>query len=297
MFKKTVKEYFTFTNAERRGIIVLLAFILLSLAVRFVLPVMVKSPAHQKTNTETEVREWLDAMAVNSTMPDGKGRGSKTEAIHFVLHDFNPNVVSSDDIESLGVNSTARRAWINYRSKGGKFYRKEDLKKIYGLDSITYHRLEPYIIIEKESDQHSGRNIHANRNDLLLELNNATAAQLKSLKGIGEIFAQRILKYRNLLGGFNSIRQLTEVYGITDSIVGLNENMLAADKSMIEKININKADFMTLSRHPYITEYEAKTIIHYRKTKGDITSFNEMIKNNLIHDSVLTKLTDYLTFR
>ena len=72
---------------------------------------------------------------------------------------------------------------------------------------------------------------------------------------------------------------------------------LSIDKSLIEKININRTDFRTLSRHPYISDYEAKAIIHYREMKGFVASFNELVINNLISDSVLTKLTDYLIIK
>ena len=294
MFKQPVKDYFTFSGAERRGIIILLVFILLTLAFRFILPLLLKQTVVQKTTFGEEVNQWLDALAANDVLPDDPVSSKKTGTMNFILSDFNPNIISPDEIKNLGVTSNVRRAWINYRAKGGKFYRKEDLKKIYGLDSITYRRLEPYIIIGTGYNQHSGRTIPVNKNDMLLELNDATQADFEYLKGIGPVFAQRICKYRDLLGGFHSIRQLTEVYGITDSIVKANENMLTVDKSMIKKIDLNKADYRTLSRHPYISDYEAKAIIHYRETKGCIESFNELIINNLIIDTVLIKLTDYL---
>lgn len=294
MFKKFVKDYFTFTSAERRGIIILLAIILLVLILRFVLPSFLKQSAHQNSMFGTEVRQWLDAVAANDTIQEDSHRNINTEAVPLMLSDFNPNIISADEIENLGVTNVARKAWINYRAKGGKFCRKEDLKRIYGLDSVTFQRLKPYITIDTFSGvHHAGTSAFAG-NTLLVELNNATPAEFEYLRGIGPVFAQRICKYRNLLGGFASIGQLTEVYGITDSLVKVNEKMLTLDKSMIKKINVNKADFPALSRHPYITAYEAKAIIHYRKTKGSIDSLNELIINNLVNDSLMVKLADYL---
>src|SRR4030042_3398931 len=205
MFKQPVKDYFTFSSAERRGIIILLAFILLTLAFRFTLPLLLRQTVDQKTTFGAEVNQWLDTLAANDALPDDSVSSKKTGILHFILSDFNPNIISPDAIKNLGVNSDVRRAWINYRAKGGKFYRKEDLKKIYGLDSVTYHRLEPYIIIETGYNQHSDRSIPVNKNDVLLELNDATQADLEYLKGIGPVFAQRICKYRDLLGGFRSI--------------------------------------------------------------------------------------------
>jgi competence protein ComEA len=294
MFKKFVKDYFTFTSAERRGIIILLAIIILIIILRFILPSFLKHSAHQKSTFDSEVRQWLEAVTANDTIQENTHRNMSTEAVPLMLSDFNPNIISADEIGNLGVNNAARKAWINYRAKGGKFCRKEDLKRIYGLDSVTYKRLEPYIIIDTFSGVHPlGTNAIA-ANNLLVELNNATPAEFEYLRGIGPVFAQRICKYRSLLGGFASIGQLTEVYGMTDSLVKFNEKMLTLDKSRIKKININKADFLALSRHPYITAYEAKAILHYRKNKGSIDSLNELIINNLINDSVMVKLADYL---
>ncbi len=294
MFKKFVKDCFTFSSAERRGIIILLAIIILINILRFILPSFIKQSARQKSTFGTEVRQWFEAVAAIDTIQEDSHRNTNIEAEPLRLSDFNPNIISADDIENLGVTNVARKAWINYRAKGGRFRRKEDLKRIYGLDSITYRRLEPYIIIDAYSGKHPiGANAFTG-NNLPVEMNNATPAEYECLRGIGPVLAQRICKYRSLLGGFTSIGQLTEVYGITDSLFRINEKTLILDKSMIKKIYINKADFTALSRHPYITAYEAKAIIHYRETKGSIDSLNELVINNLVNDSVMVKLADYL---
>jgi competence protein ComEA len=294
MFKKFVKDYFTFTSAERRGIIILLAIIILIITLRFILPSFLRQSARQKSTFDTEVRQWLKTVAANDPIQEDLHRHMNAQAVPLVLSDFNPNIISADEIKNLGVTNVARKAWINYRARGGKFCTKEDLKKIYGLDSITYKRLEPYIIIDTFSGVKPLKTTAFSANHLLVELNSATPAEFEYLRGIGPVFAQRICKYRSLLGGFASIGQLTEVYGMTDSVVKVNEKMLTLDKSRIRKININKADFPALSRHPYISAYEAKAIIHYRETKGSIDSLNELIINNLVNDSVMVKLIDYL---
>ena len=297
MLKQFIKDYFTFSYAERRGIIILLLVIFLTLTFRLILPALIKQSDGETEAFNIEVNQRLNNIAENEMIPVNSDNRKNTGNMHYSLFDFDPNVISSDEIKNLDVNNSVRKAWINYRAKGGKFYSKEDLKKIYGLDSFTYHRLEPYIILGNENNRSIFGTVHGNKNILTIELNKATQEEFENLKGIGPVLAQRICKYRNLLGGFSSIRQLNEVFGIIDSIVKVNESILSIDKSLIEKININRTDFRTLSRHPYISDYEAKAIIHYREMKGFVASFNELVINNLISDSVLTKLTDYLIIK
>lgn len=294
MSKQFIREYFTFSRAERKGIIILVVLIIMTLVFRLVLPVLMRQSHGEKSTFDEDIREWITTVTENETAKADSVNTEDTGNINISLFDFDPNVISSDGIKKLGVSDNVRKAWVKYRVKGGRFYRKEDLKKVYGLDSVTYERLEPYIISGKKMNQRTTGNQHANRHVLTIELNNATQEEFERLIGIGPVLARRICKYRNLLGGFYRISQLNEVFGITDSIVKINENLLSIDKSVIEKININGADFRTLSRHPYISDYEAKAILHYREMKGFIESSNELVLNNLISDSVFVQLTDYL---
>ncbi len=58
-----------------------------------------------------------------------------------------------------------------------------------------------------------GSQVH---NQVYVELNNADTAALKTVKGIGPVFARRIVKYRNLIGGFHRKEELLKVYGIDE---------------------------------------------------------------------------------
>lgn len=50
-------------------------------------------------------------------------------------------------------------------------------------------------------------------------MNTATAAELETLPGIGEVLAQRIVDHRTENGPFTSVDQLVDVSGIGDAIL------------------------------------------------------------------------------
>lgn len=99
----------------------------------------------------------------------------------------------------------------------------------------------------------------------IIEINSSDSAELTKLPGIGPVFASRIIKYRNLLGGFYSITQLTEVYGLQEENFNKAKNYIAVDNKLIKHILPDTAGFKILARHPYIGKEKAWKIINQRK--------------------------------
>lgn len=63
------------------------------------------------------------------------------------LFDFNPNTISHDSLLLLGFSDAQARGIENYRSKGGKFRRKEDFARMYTVSPEKYQELESFIVI------------------------------------------------------------------------------------------------------------------------------------------------------
>lgn len=80
----------------------------------------------------------------------------------------------------------------------------------------------------------------------ILELNTCDSASLESLPGLGPVLSARIIKYRNLLGGYASVDQLKEVYGLSEDTYNLVSGFLRADPALVRKIQINNADYKQL---------------------------------------------------
>lgn len=125
------------------------------------------------------------------------------------------------------------------------------------------------------------------------DLNFATAEELQVVKGIGPSFSKRIIKYRDLLGGYVDSIQLHEVYGLNDETIH-NLFKKFSIQSDAKPINFNTDSIKLLARHPYISYDIARVIIKYRKQHGDITSVDHLKKIKAIDDSTFLRLKPYL---
>jgi competence protein ComEA len=134
------------------------------------------------------------------------------------------------------------------------------------------------------------------KNKPLLELNTCDSALLERLPGIGPVLSGRIIKYRNLLGGFASVNQLIEVYGLPQETFDIICSRVMADSTIVRKININNADFRQLIRLPYFERYEVNAILKYRELQGRITGINELFDNKLVAPEKKKKVMSYLEF-
>jgi DNA uptake protein ComE-like DNA-binding protein len=130
----------------------------------------------------------------------------------------------------------------------------------------------------------------------LIELNTADSALLESLPGIGPVLSVRIIKYRNLLGGFVTVDQLQEVYGISPETYNAIKTRVMVDTTAIRKVQVNSAEFRDLWRVPYLKRYDILAIIKYRDFKGKIGNLEELVSNKIVADSTARKVRPYLVF-
>lgn len=128
-----------------------------------------------------------------------------------------------------------------------------------------------------------------------VDINQADAESFKKLYGIGDVLSKRIVAYRDKLGGFHSIDQLKEVYGIQDSTFQIIRKKIVLKKVHLTKININTSEIETLEKHPYISSTLAKQIYNYRIKVKTFESVEEIKKMYSMNDSIYNKLHPYLT--
>jgi competence ComEA-like helix-hairpin-helix protein len=320
-FTHELYEYFYFTRTERNASIALsflcLFFFLLPNFYTYVFP----------PPPPTDFSEFRAAiLAVTSDQPivenDVVGvrtnfRGETPVTVPVELFQFDPNTATKEELVRLGLSPRTANTLINFRSKGGLFFKKEDLKKVYGLRPEDYERLERWIMIEKKSIDVSKEGSAADENrpqspkteklsepfyskkeyvPTNVDINQATAEEWQQLSGIGPSFSNRIVKFRDKLGGFASVEQVGETYGLPDSVFQKISPYLTIS-AVYKKILVNKCSLDELKAHPYINSYQATILFNYRKQHGDFTSFADLKKIKAgFKDEDWERLEAYLSF-
>jgi DNA uptake protein ComE-like DNA-binding protein len=131
---------------------------------------------------------------------------------------------------------------------------------------------------------------------LIIDINRCDTSELIKLNGIGTVLSVRIIKYRQLLGGFARNDQLSEVYGLPAETYDRIKDQIFVDTLMISTINVNSADYKTLIRFPYFEKYEVSSILKFRELEGRIRDIFVLVDNKLITVEKAKKVRPYLRF-
>lgn len=230
------------------------------------------------------------------------------------LFPFDPNKADSTKLLRLGLSKFIVRNIYRFRNKGGVFRDKASFSRLYGLTEQEYRRLEPYIKISPEYQQakpryaskeyetfeqmqaeHQGdptKHQPKLQQGQTIALNQSDTTAMKQVPGIGSYFAQKIVNYRERLGGFVSANQLAEIKNFPDDAI----DYFRTDHQPVRQINVNKMTIDQMRRHPYITFSQAKAISDYRRLKGKIRSIEDLrLMKEFTADDIL-RLTPYLSY-
>jgi competence protein ComEA len=214
---------------------------------------------------------------------------------------FDPNTADEQTFLSLGLPARLAKRIIQFRKKGGKFRQKESLLKVYGMDTSWYDRARPFISIkppdETKRQKFSLRMQLPKVPQAIQDINLADSVSLVKVYGVGPALSRRIRTFRNRLGGFVSMEQLMEVYGL-DSIAfhELKKNFAVGAEFEPVKININEATVQQL-RHPYIKWKEAEAIVSYRLQHGEIQSVDQLLEIKILSPRWIEKIRPYIQLK
>ena len=316
--RKIADELLTMSKAEQNGALVLIIILVLLIIFRFFVPHLF----NDKASYQEDIREMIatvekqgpedigqlpDKNVLPEAVKTGKSEGStyslsttsksnepihmKTEVAYFT---FDPNTVTKPELLQLGLTEKAANVFINYRNGGAVFYQKTDLLKIYSIDSVMYQKLAPYVSILNQVNKPEIKEKPVALPQIKIEINSADSALWTTLPGIGPVFASRICKYRNALGGFVKVEQLLEVYNFSEERYEQIYSLLTLDTTRITKINLNFASVYDLKRHPYCNDETARKIVDYRSKAGSFHSVGTLIRDSVLTSSEFDKLSPYL---
>ena len=274
-----IKNWFGFTRRERKSAFIILLIIVVIIGLRYTIP-----------DSQIAIEDVTGIVSNAGNQSEISGLDSASNAEPF---SFDPNTASLDTLLKLGLAAKEAKTLLSYRSKGGKFRQPSDIKKIYGIDSAKAVKLVAFVHVKQDTLQKvRGRNRQVSGFDI----NMSDSATLVKLPGIGPVLSARIIKYRRLLGGFASIAQLKEVYGLPEETYELIKGRVFADSMMITRIGMNSAGYKELSRFPYFEKYEVTAILKYREIKGRITGIGDLTNNKIITAEKASKVRPYLNF-
>ena len=115
------------------------------------------------------------------------------------------------------------------------------------------------------------------------------------MPGIGSKLANRIIAFREKLGGFYKVEQVAETYGLPDSVFQKIKEKLVIGNSNVKKMNINNATVDELKVHPYIRYNIANAIVQYRNAHGNFSTVQDLKKIMIITEDIYSKVAPYLT--
>lgn len=229
------------------------------------------------------------------------------ETVRRKLSAFDPNTADSTLLLSLGLQPWQVRSIYRYRAKGGIYRQPSDFARLYGLTVKQYKELLPYIHISdeyKSAAEVYGRTdaVRSGRDTLrypvklqpgqYVTLDDADTASLRKVPGIGRYYASRIVRYRNDLGGYVSVAQLSEIEGIPEAAL----SYFRVTGGAVRKLNLNRLTLNELKHHPYINFYQARRIIDYRRLKGPLHSIDDLRLLKDFSQRDIERLRPYVEF-
>ena len=316
MGKNFITEYLHLTKKQRNGTLALLLLIVGICLLPFIFPFFIRPLSTNTASFEKEIAT-LKTKQDDSSFTDQRAASNDghsplyepvdrkftpEETFKGVLFYFNPNTLDAGGWKKLGVREKTITTIQKYISKGGKFYKPEDLEKIWGLSAADKERLIPFVQIEKAS---IAANYPTNNyskpvvekkiyTPQLIDINVADTSAFIALPGIGSKLSQRIISFRDKLGGFYKIEQVAETFGLADSTFQKIKPRLQLNNPVVKQLSINSASADDLKAHPYVRYPIANAIVQYRSQHGNYAAISDLKKIMLITDDVYTKMLPYL---
>lgn len=318
MQKRPTNNYFNFTRKERNGIILLLLFIFFLTAIQYIYPLIFTEKKIYTDIAKMELPELKAKQQNNTNKYDRKKYDDYDDHTEFrspenkfidnpvkvELFYFDPNTLSASGWRKLGIKDKTINTIQNFIAKGGKFRLPEDIKKIWGLHEDQVQRLLPYVKIissnvvpETKGYLPVEKKYESKKSFELIDINLADSNSWIRLPGIGSRLSNRIIQFREKLGGFYSVDQVAETFGLPDSVFNKIKPMLLLQEKKLRLININTVSLDELKQHPYIRYNLANLVVQYRTQHGNFSDISDIKKIMLINDELYHKLSPYLTLQ
>ncbi|HJS00376.1 MAG TPA: helix-hairpin-helix domain-containing protein [Flavobacterium sp.] len=276
-FKRT-NGYFQFSKEQQKGIFGL--FLIIIVIQSIFLFVDFKSDYVMSS----EEQKWLSLESEIHSLE----KAQKTQLVK--MYPFNPNFITDYKGYKLGMSIAEIDKLHAFRKENKYVNSIKEFQLVTGVSDSLLNVIAPYFKFpdwvknKKEIKYVSFSNVKtaeiSKKEKLVVkDINQATQEDLIKIYGIGEAISIRILKFKESLGGFVSMEQMKDVWGLSPEVIqSLNTSFKVGTIPNFKKIDINEASIKELTQFPYFKYNLAREIVIYRSMNGDIKNAGDLRK-------------------
>lgn len=276
MVLETIKSFFNYSRSQRIGVLILFTIIITLQLVYF----FVDFSSYAKDTPEEE--KWLSVQSEIDSL--------KQDKLDYVpkIYPFNPNFITDYKGYKLGMSVQEIDRLFAFRKQNKYVNSPQEFQVVTKVSDSLLNAISPYfkfpdwVMNKKEFKDYKkfpSKAFAKKEKIVIIDINQATQEDLIKIYGIGEAISMRILKYKESLGGFVAMEQMTEIWGLSPEVIEkLNTHFKVSTSPNIKKIDINNASIKELSLFPYFKYPISKNIVTYRSMNGDIKNSEDLTK-------------------
>jgi DNA uptake protein ComE-like DNA-binding protein len=284
-----LKSYFQYSKSQRSGIFLLVVLCIVCQFAFFYL-----NPSSDKENN-SEKQKWISLQFIVDSL--------KVEKQNYIskIYPFNPNFITDYKGSKLGMSIAEIDRLLNYRKTNQYVNSALEFQKVTQVSDSLLNVISPYFKFPDWVNKNKNNNFKPFEKKivkiLVLDINMATKEDLIKVYGIGPALSDRILKQKEILGGFVNMKQMEDIWGLSPEVIeSLNQHFKVTATPKIKKIDINNASIKELMLFPYFKYSLAKAIVTYRSMNGDFKNSEDLTKINGFPSEKLDIISLYLEF-
>jgi DNA uptake protein ComE-like DNA-binding protein len=276
MIFKTIKSFFKYSRQQRSGVFLLFTIIIVVQLTYF----FIDFSSFSKESPEKE--KWLSLQSQIDSL--------KQEKLDYVpkIYPFNPNFITDYKGYKLGMSVSEIDRLLAFRKQNKYVNSPQEFQAVTKVSDSLLNAISPYFKFPdwvKNKKEFVAYKKYPNtafaKKDkiVIIDINQASQEDLIKIYGIGEAISIRILKFKESLGGFVSMEQMNDVWGLSPEVIdNLNTHFKISAIPTVRKIDINNASIKELSLFPYFKYPISRNIVTFRSMNGDIKNSEDLTK-------------------
>jgi len=270
----SLKPYFSFSKTQRIGLLLLFTLFIVVQAIYFLLN------AQPPEKIETGEKQWISLQSEVDSLSR-----KKKESVP-KIYPFNPNFITDFKGYKLGMSVSEIDRLLQFRKSNRFVNSAKEFQAVTKVSDSLLAAMSPYFKFpDWVKNKKAGYGNNKFQNDFkkeklpVIDINLATQEDLKRIYGIGDGLSERILKEKDKFGGFVSMDQMHDIWGLSPEVIEkLTISFSVKAVPDVNKIRINDASLKELMQFPYFRYSVAKAIITYRSMNGKIANAEDLTK-------------------